>query len=131
MTGGAWERERLLRRAALKLKGLCITARRNGSTTDGSLSQKAGAELNGFGVETQLFREHDSARRLGGLTDVLWVVKDHEAGRRRQKLAERRHALRHELGGDTSHAREIAAWTSEALDEAGGDRFEPSRLLGG
>ena len=40
MTGGAWERERLLRRAALKLKGLCITARRNGSTTDGSISQK-------------------------------------------------------------------------------------------
>jgi hypothetical protein len=59
----------------------------------------------------------------GGLADVLWVVKDHEAGRRRQKLAEHRHALRHELGGDTSHAREIAAWTSEALDEAGGDRI--------
>ena len=41
MTGGAWERERLLRRAALKLKDPCITARRNGSTTDGSISQKA------------------------------------------------------------------------------------------
>src|ERR1700730_17048443 len=80
------------------------------------------AELNGFGFETQLFRELDSARRLGGLTDVLWVVKDHEAGRRRQKFAEHRHALRHELGGDTSHAREIAAWTSKAHDEAGGDR---------
>ena len=42
MTGGAWERERLLRRAALKLKDPCITARRDGSTTDGSISQKAG-----------------------------------------------------------------------------------------
>ena len=89
----------------------------------GALDVFGRAELNGFGVETQLFRELDSARRLGGLTDVLWVVKDHEAGRRRQKLAEHRHALRHELGGDTSHAREIAAWTSEALDEAGGDRI--------
>ena len=29
----------------------------------------------------------------------------------------------HDLGGETSHAREIAAWTSEALDEAGGDRI--------
>src|SRR6266436_3948974 len=75
------------------------------------------AELNGFGVETQLFRELDSARRLGRLTDVLWVVKDHEARRRRQQLAEHGHALRHELGGETSHAREIAAWTSEAHDE--------------
>src|SRR5204862_6271135 len=63
------------------------------------------------------------ARRRGGLTDVLWVVKDHEAGRRRQKLAEHRHSLRHELGGDTSHTRDITAWTSEARDEAGGDRI--------
>jgi len=89
----------------------------------GALDVFGRAELNGFGVETQLFRELDGARRLGGLTDVLWVVKDHEVGRRRQKLAEHRHALRHELGGDTSHARDIAAWTSEALDEAGGDRI--------
>ena len=59
----------------------------------------------------------------GRLTDVLWVVKDHEAGRRRQKLAEHRQALRHELGSDTSHAREIAAWTSEAHNKAGGDRI--------
>src|SRR4029077_13647872 len=41
MTGGAWEHERLLRRAALKLKDPCITARRNGLRTDGSISQKA------------------------------------------------------------------------------------------
>ena len=63
----------------------------------GALDVFGRAELNGFGVETQLFRELDSARRLGGLTDVLWVVKDHDPGRRRQKLAEHRHALRHEL----------------------------------
>src|SRR5215467_7830447 len=68
------------------------------------------AELNGFGVKTQLFRELDSARRLGGLTDVFRVVEDHNPGRRRQKLAEQRHALRQELGGDTSYAREITAW---------------------
>src|SRR5438477_9749659 len=89
----------------------------------GALDVFGRAELNGFGVETKLFRELDSARRLGGLTDVLWVVKDQEAGRRRQKLTEHRHALRQELGGDTSHAREIAAWTSEAHDKAGGDRI--------
>ena len=35
-TGEAWERA-----PALKLKGLCITARRSGSRTDGSISQKA------------------------------------------------------------------------------------------
>src|SRR5882757_6085933 len=87
----------------------------------GTLDVFGRAELNGLGVETQLFRELDSARRLGGLTDVLRVVKDHEAGRGRQELAEHRQALRQELGGDASHAREIAAWTREALDEAGGD----------
>ena len=38
---GAWERERLLRRAALKLKDPCITARRNGLMTDGWTSRKA------------------------------------------------------------------------------------------
>jgi len=54
----------------------------------GALDVFGRAELNGIGVETQLFRELDKARRLGGLTDVLWVVNDHEAGRRRQKLAE-------------------------------------------
>ena len=41
------------------------------------------AELNRFGIKAKLLRELDSARRLGGLTDVLRVVKDHEAGRRR------------------------------------------------
>ena len=41
-TGGAWNASGYCERAALKLKGLCITARRNGSTTDGSISQKAG-----------------------------------------------------------------------------------------
>ena len=41
MTGEAWERARQLPCAALKLKGLCITARRSGSRTDGSISQKA------------------------------------------------------------------------------------------
>jgi len=30
-------------------------------------SMSSRAELNGFGVETQLFRELDKARRLGGL----------------------------------------------------------------
>ena len=42
MTGEAWERARQLLCGALKLKGLSITARRSGSTTDGSISQKAG-----------------------------------------------------------------------------------------
>src|SRR3977135_4729831 len=73
----------------------------------GALDVFGRAELNGFGVETQLFRELDKARRLGGLTDVLWVVNDHEAGRGRQKLAEHPHALRHELGGEKQTAREI------------------------
>jgi len=33
----------------------------------GALDVFGRAELNGFGVETQLFRELDKARRLGGL----------------------------------------------------------------
>jgi hypothetical protein len=41
MTGEAWERARQLPCAALKLKGLCISARRSGSRTGGSISQKA------------------------------------------------------------------------------------------
>jgi hypothetical protein len=41
MTGEVWEREQQLPNAALKLKGLCITVRKNGLRTDGSISQKA------------------------------------------------------------------------------------------
>ena len=41
MTGGAWERGRQSPNAASKLKGPCIIVRRNGSRTDGSISQKA------------------------------------------------------------------------------------------
>src|SRR5262249_43169245 len=73
----------------------------------GGLDILGRAELNSFGVEIQLLRKLDSASGLGWLTDVFRVVKDHEAGSRRQKLAKYRQALRQELGGETSHAREI------------------------
>ena len=64
-----------------------------------------------------------TARAASGLTNVFWIVKDYEAGSRRQKLAKYRQALRQGFGGETSHAREIASWMSEARDEAGGDRI--------
>ena len=53
---------------------------------EGALDVFGRAELNGFGVETQLFRELDSARRLGRFTDVLRVVENYKA-RRGRRLA--------------------------------------------
>jgi hypothetical protein len=65
MTGEAWERARQSPCAALKLKGLCITARRSGSRKDGSISQKA---ANKGGEKISSSRE----RELRPLTPLLW-----------------------------------------------------------
>src|SRR5262245_23614221 len=108
----------------------------SGERGKGALNILGRAKFDCSGGEALLSCERNRVRGLIRFADVLGVVKNGDPGEGRHKLAKHGHALRHELGGETSDAGEIAAWPRKAGNKAGGDRIatkhddrNPSRPL--
>src|SRR5215510_6469556 len=95
----------------------------SGERGKGALNILGRAKFDCSGGEALLSCERNRARGLIRFADVLGVVKNGDPGEGLHKLAKHGHALRHELGGETSDAGEIAARPREAGNKAGGDRI--------